>query len=231
MARLQPFSTRQTEFKEAHLGRVLLFCEGKTEENYFAYFADIIDKNRNKYSQIEVVPVLAGGNARTVLNFAEEFLIDENNLRKYSLYDRYLVFDCDDPDDIQAVIKDMQASSNSYILLLSNLLFETWLLMHFEYVSEPLSKRTLYRKMASSLSMDRYGSRQKASKGIIRQIIGSGESIRYAIQNATELAKKYESDNLKIGNDIGQMNPFTEVYLLMASILTEMNNADIMIIT
>lgn len=225
MVKLQPFSTRQIEFKEAHLGRVLLFCEGKTEENYFTYFADIIDKNRNKYSQIEVVPVLAAGNARTVLNFADKFLEDEKNLKQYSLFNKYLVFDCDDPDDIEAVITDIQSSSNSYFTLLSNLLFETWLLMHFEHVSEPLSKRTLYQKMALALNLDKYGSKQKASKGIIRQIIGSGKSIRYAIQNATELAKKYEYDNLKIGNDIGQMNPFTEVYLLMASILTEMNNA------
>lgn len=71
MARLRPFDERKVEFKESNLGRVLLFCEGLTEKNYFKYFAEIIDGNRNKYSRIKIIPFCAGGNVRTVLNFAE----------------------------------------------------------------------------------------------------------------------------------------------------------------
>ena len=54
------------------------------------------------------------------------------NLLKYLYYEKHLVFDCDAPDNIQEVITKMRKSDNGYILDYSNLLFETWLVMHFQ---------------------------------------------------------------------------------------------------
>jgi len=147
MAKLNPFLERPTGTMRGNLGKVLLFCEGHTEKNYFNHFATIVNNNRNKYSHMEIVPLLAGGNARRVLNYADEYLADDHVAKKFSLYEKYLVFDCDDPTDIQQVIVEMQ-KSKIYILLLSNFVFEIWLLMHFENVEASLTKAKTYGNLA-----------------------------------------------------------------------------------
>ncbi|MEG1531551.1 MAG: RloB family protein, partial [Lactococcus sp.] len=137
---------RRLEIKKTNIGKSIIFCEGKTEKFYFDYFAEIIKKN--KYTDVEVVVETANGNAQTVLNLASSFMVDEENNRKYSAYGKYLAFDCDAPPDIQAVVR----SSREYELLISNHLFETWLLMHFEEVDTKLTKREIYRRLSYHLN-------------------------------------------------------------------------------
>lgn len=93
---------RRSEIKKANIGRIIIFCEGKTEKYYFDYFAEIIKKN--KYTEVEVVLETANGNAQSVLSCADSFMAKEENNRKYSNYGKHLAFDCDDPPDIQAVV-------------------------------------------------------------------------------------------------------------------------------
>ena len=93
---------RKIEIQRQNIGKVIIFCEGETEKHYFDYFANIIDKN--KYTDIEIRTECASGNANRVLNFANEFLDEEENNRKYTYYKKNLVFDCDAPKNIQAVI-------------------------------------------------------------------------------------------------------------------------------
>lgn len=166
MARLNPFIEKEIKQRNGYLGKVILFCEGHIEKNYFNYFAEIINNNQ-KYSYIKIIPILAEGNAQRVLNFANEFLSDDNNNKKYSLYQKYLIFDCDDPEDIIRVILDMR-QSNTYILLPTNLLFEIWLLMHFEEVNMRLNKKRIYDNLAKALGINDYGDAEKASEGIMR---------------------------------------------------------------
>lgn len=90
MGRTQLTPRRLPETKKTNIGRIIFFCEGKTEKYYFDYFEEIIRKN--KYTDVEVVLETASGNAQTVLSYAEE----ENNC-KYNAYGRYLAFDCDNP--------------------------------------------------------------------------------------------------------------------------------------
>lgn len=130
MSRTQLSKQRLSETKRTNIGRIIIFCEGKTEKYYFDYFAEIIKKN--KYTDIEVVLKTANGNAQTVLNCANEFMTNDECSQKFSNYGKYLVFDCDAPANIQAVIQ----ASEGYELLISNYLFETWLLMHFEDIEE-----------------------------------------------------------------------------------------------
>jgi hypothetical protein len=221
MARLNPFIERQTNTRERNLGKVLLFCEGHTEKNYFDYFATIVNSNKNKYSHMEIVPLLASGNARRVLNYAEDYLADDTNSKKYSLFEKFLVFDCDDPTDIQLVILDMQ-KSDTFTLLLTNFVFEIWLLMHFENVESTITKAKTYGKLATALGLEFYGDSEKASEGIIRKIIGNGDDLRRAIRNAQELEQKYKERNLCIEKNIQEMNPYTSVHTIMEQILIEM---------
>ena len=114
MGRTQLSPQRLSETKKANIGRIIIFCEGKTEKYYFDYFAEIIKKN--KYTDVEVILETANGNAQTVLNFANEFMHNEKNNQKFNTYGKYLAFDCDDPPDIQAVV----LVAKEYELLISN---------------------------------------------------------------------------------------------------------------
>ena len=53
MGRTQLSPQRLSETKKTNIGRIIIFCEGKTEKYYFDYFAEIIKKNN--YTGVEVI--------------------------------------------------------------------------------------------------------------------------------------------------------------------------------
>ncbi|MGF7144128.1 hypothetical protein HNQ56_002559 [Anaerotaenia torta] len=203
---------RRAEIQKINIGRIIIFCEGKTEKYYFDYFAEII--NKNKYTDVEVVLETANGNAQTVLNFANDFFIDEENGRKFSIYGKYLAFDCDDPPNIQSVV----LASKDYELLISNYLFETWLLMHFEEVDSTLTKRQIYRRLSEHLN----STYSKGHRGKTREIIQNGE-IEKAIDNAKALEFQYEDQGKTLSANIKEMNPYTSVYKLIEQFMMEIS--------
>lgn len=214
MGRTQLSPQRLSETKKTNIGHIIIFCEGKTEKYYFDYFAEIIKKS--KYTDIEVVLETANGNAQTVLNFANEFMEDEKHNQKFNTYGKYLAFDCDDPPDIQSVI----SAAAGYELLISNHLFETWLLMHFEDVEEKISKREIYRRLSSHL----HSAYSKGHKGKTREIVQNG-NIEKAIDHASALEKQYEAEGKNIFANIKDMNPFTNVYKLVEQFMIEISEA------
>lgn len=203
---------RRLEIRKTNIGKIIIFCEGKTEKFYFDYFAKII--NQNKYTNVEVVLETANGNARTVLNLTGSFMEEEENNRKYSTYGKYLAFDCDDPPDIQAVV----LYAKEYELLISNHLFETWLLMHFEEVDTKLTKREIYRRLTNHLR----GNYSKGHKGKIREIVQNG-SIEKAIDNAKVLEHLYEIQGKVVFANINEMNPYTSVHKLIEQFMVEIS--------
>jgi len=212
MGRTQLTPRRLSETKKTNIGRIIIFCEGKTEKYYFDYFAEIIKKN--KYTDVEVVLETAGGNAQTVLGYADSFMADEEHNRKFNTYGKYLVFDCDDPPNIQVVV---QAAMN-YELLISNYLFETWLLMHFEDVEVKLSKREIYRRLSAHL----HNTYSKGHKGKTREIVQNG-NIEKAIDNAKALEQRYDEDGKSVLTNIKEMNPYTSIYKLIEQIMGEIS--------
>ena len=104
MTRLNVNITREESFKKQNFGKAIFFCEGETEYNYFNHFAKIFNKKSSKYSKIHIELECAEGNAQTVLNCADDFYKDEVKRREYMYFEPYLVFDCDDPNNIQEVI-------------------------------------------------------------------------------------------------------------------------------
>jgi hypothetical protein len=208
--------TRKTQTKKQNIGKIIIFCEGQTEKHYFDYFANII--NNNKYSDVEVKTQCASGNAKQVLSFADKFLNKEENNRKYIHYNRNLVFDCDAPRNIQVVISEMLASDKKYNLVISNYLFELWLLMYFENVTTKLTRKKIYERLSNYLA----NGYKKADQGIIREIINNG-NIEDAINNAAKLADIYKSNNKTIENDIKNMNPYTNVYELIEQFMLEIS--------
>ncbi len=212
MSRTRLSPQRLSGIRKTNIGRIIIFCEGETEKSYFDYFAEII--NKNKYTDVEVVLKTASGNARTVLNSADKFLEEEQNGRKYNHYGKYLAFDCDDPPDVQKVIHD----AGNYELLISNYLFEVWLLMHFEDVTEKLTKREILQRLSVYLR-DGYA---KGQQGKIREIIQNGD-VEKAIDNGKMLERRYVEADKSILTDIKDMNPYTSVYKLIGQFMTEIS--------
>lgn len=212
MGRTRLSPQRLSETKKTNIGRIIIFCEGKTEKYYFDYFAEIIKKN--KYTDIEVILETANGNAKTVLNCADKFMSDDKHNQKYNNYGKYLAFDCDAPSDIQAVMLEAMG----YELLISNYLFETWLLMHFEDVNEKISKKEIYQRLSSHL----HSTYSKGHKGKTREIVQNGD-IEKAIDNARILEKRYIAEGKSIFTNIKDMNPFTSVYKLIEQFMIEIS--------
>lgn len=207
-------------------GKLLIFCEGHTEYNYLDYFRSYIDNNlRAKYSDIVIEPINTEGNAMHVYNYAEEFLGVAENASKYLHYEKHLVFDCDAPENIQTVIGLMRESENDYILDYSNLLFETWLVMHFQNLEPDAdnSKRAIYKLLRDYLNVTRYTKKMKAFKGTIGKILGSNgnEKIRAAIENAKLLEQHWEETGKDMSKHIMQMNPAVDIYKLIERLLDE----------
>lgn len=214
-----------TNPKPENAGKLLIFCEGYTEYNYLDYFRQYINYNlRAKYSDVVIEPINAEGNPMHVYDFAEDFLRDDENARKYVYYEKHLVFDCDAPENIQEVITLMKHSDHQYILDYSNLLFETWLVMHFQNLKpdHDNSKRAIIRLMAQYLGMTTY-KKKKAEKGIIGQILGSNgnERIRSAIENAKLLEAYWKAEGKTMDKDIVEMNPSVDIYKLIERLLDE----------
>lgn len=210
-----------------HAGKLLFFCEGATEYNYLKYFKTYLEKNSDsRYTDIMVLePINTKGNARHVLQYAEDFLLDDDNIRKYALHEKHLVFDCDAPDDIQDVIKDMQSSENEYVLDYSNLLFETWLVMHFYRLETKgaIRKAKIYETMRELLQVEKYGDKEKAAAGTIGAILGNNGNIRirHAIENAKELRKFWNNAGKSYQNNIREMNPSVGIDDTVERILDE----------
>lgn len=154
------------------------------------------------------------GNAQTVLTYANNFMYDEVHNRKFSTYGKYLAFDCDDPSNIQAVIQ----AANEYELLISNYLFETWLLMHFEEVEIKLSKQHIYRRLSAYL----HSSYAKGHKGKTREIVQNG-NIENAIDNAKALERQYAIKGMSVFTSIKDMNPYTSVHRLVEQFMVEVS--------
>lgn len=226
MGRLVNGERKITNPRPENAGKLLIFCEGHTEYNYLDYFRSYIDNNlRAKYSDIVIEPINTEGNAMHVYNYAEEFLGVAENASKYLHYEKHLVFDCDAPENIQTVIGLMKESENGYILDYSNLLFETWLVMHFQNL-EPdtdYSKRVINKLMRDYLNVTRYTKKLKASKGTIGKILGSNgnERIRAAIENAKLLEKHWKDAGKDMSKNITEMNPSVEIYKLIERLLDE----------
>lgn len=205
-------ASRAKNIKHTNIGHMILFCEGLTEKYYFEYFTDIIEKN--KFNDVRIEIESADGNSSRVLKFEDCYLAVEDNNRKYSNYKKYLVFDCDAPPNIQSIIDKIRLSDNGYEMLISNYLFETWLLMHFENVTEKISKEQTYKRLSKHLVTEY----KKASTGLIREVIYKG-NIEEAMKNAEDLAEKYLKEGVNIYNSIENMNPYTNVNILIEQLL------------
>jgi hypothetical protein len=228
MPRLKPTSERSINDIRLNLGKVLIICEGHTEKKYFDYFSILIKNISNKYSQIiaeyycdenQVNCENAKGDAHRVYNFTKNFITSNNNAQIYLHYDKFMVFDCDAPSNINIVIQDMLSDSdtNSFTLIPTYLMFENWLLFHYNDINvytKPQIEQELTNKLGCKY--------KKNSSTIIKTIIGNLDPVRTAITASKFLDDTYTSRGLNYINNITQMNPFSMMHRLMGRILDQL---------
>lgn len=212
--------------KPENAGNLLIFCEGTTEYNYLDYFKVYLEHNlKVQYSNIVLEPINAKGNAMQVYNYAEAFLEEDINRRKYELYEKHLVFDCDAPDNIEEVLQLMKESDNEYIIDYSNLLFETWLVMHFMILEPDMynGKRKMFKMMSQFLGVEKYGSTEKADVGTIKRLLSDdgNRRIREAIENAKRLDRHWKDLGKMVPLNIKEMNPSVSIHILIERLLDE----------
>lgn len=212
--------------KPENAGSLLIFCEGSTEYNYFSYFKLYLEHNlKAHYSNIVLEPINAEGNAMHVYNYAEEFLKNDTNRKKYDLHEKHLVFDCDAPENIEEVLRLMSLSENEYVIDYSNLLFETWLVMHFMILTPEMNngKSKMYEAMKIFLGVDNYGSPEKADVGTIKKLLSDdgNKRIRDAVENAKSLEKHWLESGKTLPDKIKEMNPSVSVHILVERLLDE----------
>ena len=53
--RLNKNNKRNVDVKPAHIGNIIVFCEGETEFNYINYFKSYIE-TKDEYSNIKIIP-------------------------------------------------------------------------------------------------------------------------------------------------------------------------------
>lgn len=205
-------SPREIDQKDLYIGRILIFCEGYTERNYFEFFKKRI---KDKFSDIVIQTETVGSNARAVYNYAEEFLSKDINQSKYSAFSKYLVFDCDAPSDILEVISDAKSSKHDYELLISSLLFECWLLMHIEMLPpDKLGKAEIGRKLGQYLGLTDY-EKHKDDPGVIAKIIKEEGNLKTAIFTARKLKQIYEDEDKDLEKIIQEKLPYSLMYDLV----------------
>lgn len=56
-------SRRTVEERNLYPGKILIFCEGRSEELYFSRFEKLLEKN--KYTDVKIIVNTVGGNSVT----------------------------------------------------------------------------------------------------------------------------------------------------------------------
>ena len=80
--------------------------------------------------------------------------------------------------------------------------------------------------MADKLDCTVYNSKEKASKGNIRKIIGNCDSVKNAIINAKNLESEYKDkcDDDDLVKNINMLNPYTKMHSFIEKVLYEIDN-------
>ena len=120
--------------------KVLIVCEGeKTEPNYFRELV--------KYYKINTANVAIDGSCnsspKSVFERSEELWNQEN--RKGDPFDRvYCVFDKDSHETYEETLRRISqkgVSNGNFFAVTSVPCFEYWLILHFQYTTQPYSAR------------------------------------------------------------------------------------------
>ncbi|WP_261810714.1 RloB family protein [Levilactobacillus humaensis] len=190
-------------------GSYLIVSEGTvTEVAYFNEWAKLVNKAYQGISASPVVKVMGCGesNQKLVDYVKQEQALDEK------IYENvWLVFDKDDFPDADFNTAIRTAKKLKWHAAWSNNCFELWYVLHFDYLTTAVDRKTYYDKLSRELG--RHGSvtgYQKSNQNILA--ILTPERRQKAINRAKKLMASY-AEHRSTPNS--QRNPATTVYVLV----------------
>lgn len=195
--------------------RYLIVCEGtKTEPNYLS---DLITDLRI-HAQVSVVPN-DGTSPKCIVAHALK-LYGEDALCGDPYDTVYCVFDRDKHETFAAAVqrtKELSAQGKPLTAITSTPCFEVWLLLHFDYTSQPFhaaGKQSVGEQVVKQLkNKPEFISYGKGQKGIYAQLKNKlGDALKHAQRLRTENAQS--NDNPKTQSD----NPATDVDTLVLAL-------------
>lgn len=184
---------------------VRIYCEGKTEENYFNML-------KQKYHQSNVsVNSRRSIKVKSMARSGKALLHDVLEDPKLNIQDKiYLVFNRDEhsQQELLECFDLAQKSKYDITILFSNICFEVWILMHFEPVTAAYSRPQLFKKLSGKKYFNEEYSRNKGQKiNILR------DKISIAVKNADRISCPADKSTKIIKKD-----PYTNVNLYLKEI-------------
>ena len=158
---------------------ILIICEGsKTEPNYFRSFPVVS-------ARVEVIG--EGKNTKSLVEQTIKYIKDAKK-SGYIFDEVWCVFDKDSfsPDDFNQAI-DI-ARNKHFRVAYSNQAFELWYALHFDYISTPIDRQDLVRRLTRKLGRPY----EKNSVDMYRILLNKQAE---AIRNARRLLQNYTPVN------------------------------------
>lgn len=200
MTRKRPSSTKTVK----PIFRV--FTEGsETEPNYIKSYVEDYLKKKGCFNKIVV--------AYKPRNHSPSGLLEEAAAAKRSGVDGdefWIVFDKDGHAKIPETFK--LAREEGIHLAFSNISFEVWLLLHFEYTTKEYASGRLLTKDREHFA--RYLPKYAKSCSSLFETVAKNNGLTRATLNAAKLCKEIQKMH-KADTPIFEMNPYTNFYLLL----------------
>jgi len=211
-----------------HAKKIFLFCEGKTEFQYFSEYKEDVNNSR-----LEIIPRYPDHGEREgndVEQLAKQLMGSQRKVRiSHSGFKRtidvedidefFILFDFDKNFKIagDGLTKYQKAriltEGVGVEFFLSNYCFEVWILCHFIKPSKRMKKRSLNREIMKCSDWSKY---RKGQEGIYLDL---RKKLEIAKENALELINEKKNMGISLYSD--DSNPFTEIPLLLEKIEKE----------
>lgn len=193
---------RETKKYRKSTKLMYIFCEGKTEQNYF---------NKLKvFEHTSKLKINAKNPSETSALDLVKKAIKAKKKERYGKKDIVVViFDADKNNDQQLDETVRLAKQNNILPIFSNPCFEYWILCHYKYFTA-----TLNRKEIKQLIIKKYYPTYKKSSLRIH------EKTRDKIKTAIKNAKKIKEKHLREGQELFRQgtNPLTLIFELIEKI-------------
>jgi len=179
--------TRNKKRKVAHK-KVLIFVEGKSEEIYFQFL-----RQKLRLANVVIKPVVL---SNAGINWVEKAKLMMKNNKKYRVdkdTDIYVVFDKDEFSNNELQKMEKSAKMANINIGLSNIMFEVWLLAHFQNLqSQYIPKNILLEKLSFHLDK-KY---KKADTDILEMIVDKYENAIHKARDVSKIDFQNQSTNL-----------------------------------
>lgn len=183
--------------------KLWIFCEGKTEKNYFYKL-----KQEERISRLDIRVIKSGNtDAKGIVNYTFKFIKARRDFEEGDLV--CCVFDRDQNSNTQLRQAEKLAKENNILITFSNPSFEYWFLCHFGYFPERYETRELISKITEKANFTYV---KKDSEIFLK----TKNKIENAIENARKIRDKHIEENIKLISR--ESNPLTLVFKLIQKI-------------